>query len=458
MQLQVQVEKTSPIQRKLTIKVPASEVASRFERGLAEVQRTAKLKGFRPGQAPISIIKQYYGEDVRHRVFHNLIDESFDTAVREQQLRAVGSPRIETPDHKTGEGAHDHTLHEDKDLTFIATVDVMPEIEVKNYTGVAVEKTKVDVADTDVEKVVENLRDSQAQLVPASSGLANADGSMGSRPARMGDHADIHFDGGIVTDTGVERQEGMKGSKVVELGSNSLIPGFEENVVGMRAGETKTFRIPFPKDYHATDLAGKESEFTVTVNDIKEKQLPALDDEFAKGMGYEGLEDLRTKARDFLTRERTDESDRQARSQLLATIVEKNPFDIPASLVEAQTRALAQDWAQELKQQGMTDQVIQGAITQELNNLRTRAESQVRASLVLESVAKKEGIEVKPADLDEEIKKIASAMKVEADKLQDYYAKTPGKKEDLEFRLRQERTIQFLLDKAKVKLVPAKEK
>src|SRR4051794_31422496 len=119
MELNVQVEKPSAILRKLTIRVPAKEVASRYNSGLAEVQKTAKLKGFRPGQAPISVIKQYYGEDVRHRLFHNLIDESFQHAVREQKIKAVGNPKIETPDHKTGAGEHDHTLGENQDLSFI---------------------------------------------------------------------------------------------------------------------------------------------------------------------------------------------------------------------------------------------------------------------------------------------------------------------------------------------------
>ena len=160
-----QVEKTSPILRKLTIRVPAQEVASRYQRGLAEVQKTATLKGFRPGQAPISVIKQFYGEDVRHRLFHNLIDESFQTALRDQKLKAVGSPKIETPEHKTGTGEHDHTLKEDQDLTFTATVEILPEIEPKGYTGVSLSRDKFEVTDADVEKAVQGMLDSQGELV-----------------------------------------------------------------------------------------------------------------------------------------------------------------------------------------------------------------------------------------------------------------------------------------------------
>lgn len=452
MNLQIQVEKTSNIQRKLTIRVPAKIVANRFERGLAEVQKTARLKGFRPGHAPLSVVKQFYGEDVRHRLYHNLIDESFQEAVREQKLMTVGRPQIEdSPEHKTGVGEHDHTAHEDKDLVYTATVEVMPEIEVKGYTGIALTKEKAEITNDDVKKVVESLRDAHAELVPVAGGLVGADGKPSSRPVKMGDHVDMAFSGGIVTETGVEEKAGMKGSRVIEIGSQSLIPGFEENVVGMRQGETKTFRIPFPKDYHAAELAGKESEFTVTVNELKEKKVPELSDEFAKQLGYESVADLNAKAKDHLTRERTEEVDRKLRNELVNTIVAKNEFEVPAALIETQTRALAQDWAEELKRQGLDDNTIQQAIMSEIANLKKRAEGQVRASLVLESIAKKESIEVKAEELEEELKKVAQSMNVEADKLREFYAKNPGRNEDFVFRLRQEKTLKFLLDKAKIK-------
>ena len=451
MELNVQVEKPSNILRKLTIRVAAKEVATRFERGLIEVQKTAKLKGFRPGQAPISVIKQYYGEDIKHRLFHSLIDESFQEAVRGEKLQAVGRPKIDTPDHKTGEGDHDHTLHEDKDLTYVATVEILPEIEVKGHTGVSLTREEISIKDEDIEKVVNGLLDSQAELIPVSSGLVNADGQSNSRPAKMGDHVDINFDGGMVTEKGIERRPEMKGNRVLEIGSNSLIEGFEENLIGMRKGESKNFRLNFPKDYHAPDFAGKESEFSVTVNEVKEKKMPELNDEFAKQMGYEDLADLRKKAREYLTKEKTDETDRKLRSELMQSLIEKNPFDVPQALVESQTRALAQDWAEELKKQGADDAMIQGAIMGELEGMKKRADSQVRGSLILEAIAKKEKIEVSDEEFHNELITVATSMKVEPEKLNEFYAKNSDRKEDMLFRMRQERTLKFLLDKAKIK-------
>jgi trigger factor len=451
MELQIKVEKPSNIVRKLIIKVPAATVNSRFQRGLTEVQKDAKLKGFRPGQAPLAIIKQYYGEDVRHKVYHALIDESFQHAVRENKLMAVGRPTIESPEHQHGSGAHDHGVQEDKDFTFTATVEVLPEIEVKGYTGISLTQEKKEVNNMDVDKVVQGMLDSQAQITPVGGGLAMADGSTTSRPVQKGDYVDINFTGGIIEDGKVVEKEGMKGSRLLEIGSNALIPGFEDEVVGMRKGDTKTFRVPFPKDFYEKDMAGKESEFTVTVNELKEKKLPELNDEFVKQMGYESVEDFKTKAKEFLVKEREEESERKLRADLMSALIEKNPFDVPGALVESQTRALAQDWAQELRQQGVDDATIQGAISKEIENLKKRADSQVRGSLILEAISKKENIELKPDELEAEFKKSAEQMKVDEPKLREYYEKNPGRQEDFVFRLKQERTIRFLLDKSKVK-------
>src|SRR5262249_55611114 len=161
------------------------------------------------------------------------------------------------------------------------------------------------------------------------------------------------------------------------------------NVEGMRRGESKTFRLKFPADYHEAEIAGKDAEFSVTLNELKEKKLPELNDELAKTMGYDSLLDFRAKARTHLLGERTREVEHKLQSDLLSQVIEKNPFDVPQALIETQTRALAQEWAQDLKRQGLNDEMIQQAIMSELENLKVRAEKQVRASLILEAIAKK---------------------------------------------------------------------
>ena len=458
MEFNVEVEKPSSILRKMTVRVPAQEVRVHLEQGLVSVQKTAKLKGFRPGQAPLAIIKQFYGEDVKHRVFHSLIDSSFDEAVRKHEIKAVGKPKIDTPQHQTGEGAHDHSIQEDQDLVYTATFEVMPEVSVKHYTGLSLTEEKGSITSEMVDRVIENLQNSQAELIPVSGGLVSADGKSTSRPAQKGDFADTHFAGGLVTASGVESRPEMTGNRLIEIGSNSMIPGFEDQIIGMRAGETKTFKIQFPADYHEKSIAGQEAEFTITVNELKEKKLPELNEEFVKQMGYESLDDLRKKAQDFLENQRAVENQKNIQSQIIAALIEKNPFEVPNTLVDAQVRALMQDWAQELKQQGYPEQQIQQAILSELSQLKKRAEGQVRASLILEAIATEENLKVSSDEIDQELSRMAASMQMEEAKIQEFYAKNPGQKGDLEFRLRQERTLKFLRDKAKMTSVEAKVK
>ncbi len=465
MKFNVEVEKTSSIVRRLKVRVPAAEVKSYLDRGFVSVQKSATLKGFRPGQAPISMIKQFYGDDVRHRVFHSLIDESLDEAVRQESLKTVGSPKIDTSAHKTGEGAHDHGIHENQDLTYTAIVEIFPEVQAQGYAGLRLNRETVSISDEMVEKVVKNFQDSQAQIIPAGGGLALPDGSTSSRPAQMGDFLDTSFSGGLVTASGVQSREDMTGTRLIEIGSNTMIPGFENQLIGMRAGETKTFRIRFPEDYgagtessEAKSIANQEAEFTVTVQEVKEKKLPTLDDEFAKQMGYESVADLKVKAKEFLLRERTQESDAKIQSALVAQLIEKNPFEVPSALVDSQTQVLAKEWTEELKRQGYPEKLIQESIRGDLKTLKSRAESQVRASLILESVSEQEKILVSEDDLRNGMADLSKSSRLEMNQLEDFYAKNPGRKGDLEFRLRQERTIKFLLDKAEITSVEASEK
>ncbi len=442
MEYQVQVENPSNIQRKLIIKVSKDVVASRLVKGFSDVQKTAKIKGFRPGMVPLNLVKQYYGADVRHQVFHGIIDEFYPKALQQHSIRAVSSPKIETPDHQHGAGAHDHEIKDGEDLTFTATVEIIPDLDVQGYNGVALTKGKVEITQIDIDKVIESIQDNRAELVTFTDE---------SQKVEKGHHVDLEFKGGVVTDSGLDERPGMSGRRMLEIGSDSLIAGFEEQLVGMKKGTTKTFKINFPADYFEKELASKEAQFTCTVHEVKSKKLPTVTEEFAKEMGYESIADMRTKAKDHLEKSRTTEVDRKLRSDLLGALIEKNSFEVPVSLVQSQARVLAQDVAQNLKQQGFNDAMIQEALSHELPSISKRAENQVRASLILESIAKKEKIEVTADDVTAEIKKMAENMKADFERVKEFYDKNENRKDDLEFRMREDRTVEFLLGKAKVK-------
>jgi trigger factor len=448
MELKIQREEPSQTVRKLTITVPAQVISARLSKNFIDAQKKAKVKGFREGHVPMSMVQKVYGADVKHRVFHQIVDESFQEAVRKEEIRPVSRPQI---DFGVGKSEHDHSTHslvDGQELTFTATVEVLPEIEVKDYSGLKLTRQKVDVKDEDVEELISRIRDAHAQLAPVSKEGDDAR----SRPAQNGDFADIEFKGGVVTADGVEEREGMSGSHTLELGSQSFIPGFEEEIVGLRTGDEKTFRVTFPQEYGAPDLAGKEAEFNVKVNELKTKDLPELTDEFAKEAGYDGgMQDIRQKAKESLVKTRTEDADYQLKSDLIEQLIKKNKFEVPRALVQAQMQTLAQQFAQDLRQRGLNDEMIQRAIQKEEKTIRDKAENQVQAGLILDTIAKKEDIKVTQKDVDEELKTMAKSMNMEESKVRDYYTQDPKRLENLEFRIKEDKTIKLLLDQANVK-------
>lgn len=455
MQISVQVEKTSNISRKLKVTISKDSVAKKFEQALIQVQKNAKVKGFRPGHVPMNIVKQFYGSDLRHQLYHDIIDDGLREAIVQEKLRVVGNAKLED-EHKhdhaehghEGHKGHDHDSHEghildeNKDFSFTATVDIIPEVEVKGYTGIALTKDKVVVSEEDIKKVLENFADSRSELVPAEN-----------RASKKGDYVDITFKGGLIAEDGTaDIRDEMSGSRVVMIGEGSLIEGFEENLEGLKNGDTKTFKLRFPEDYAEKSYASKEAEFTATLNSIKEKRVPIINNELAEELGFENLEKMREQAQGLLTKERETQSRRKLESDLLESLIGKNTFEIPQSLVESQTRVLMEDFAKELKERhSFNENMIRDALTQEVETLKKRAEAQVRASLILDTVAKNENLTVEYADVNKELERIATDSRMALDKIKDMYKEGSRRYDNLVFRLKEEKTIHFLIEKAKVK-------
>ncbi|MCC7442331.1 MAG: trigger factor [Bdellovibrionales bacterium] len=437
MEFSVKVEETSKIKRKLTITVRAASVDLQVQEHLAEAQKKARLKGFRPGKVPLTVVKKFYGEDVKYRALNALVDVSFREAVTKENLRPVGRPAIESasPDNRL-------VLEEGKDLTYTAIVEVLPEVKAKDYKGLKIERPSADVTDEDVKRVVQQVRDTHAEMMTVDE----------ERPVKKGDFVDMKFEGGVVTAEGtVEKRPDMGGQRVLEVGGGDLIPGFEDHLVGMKRGDKKTFRIAFPADYHATELAGKEAEFAVEVFELKAKKLPELNEEFAKEAGYDSIADMNTKIREGMGQHKKEEADRKLKSDVLEQLIAKNPFDVPESLIQAQARHLLEEFVRDLKRSGFSEQMVQQALTSELDNLRKRAENQVRAGLLLDSISKIENLHLADGDYALEYDKMAKSMNVPEKEIRDYYEKDPTRKENLEFRLREQKTLNFIQEHAKMK-------
>ena len=254
------VEKVSNLQRKLSVEVPAQTVNTAFEQMLKGIQKQANIKGFRQGKAPIATIKSMYGERVKQDVIQDLIQRHYFEALREHQLDPISYPEFEFDQ-----------LNEGKDFAFTANFEVKPEINLKTYEGVEVEKEQYTADDSKVEQVLENIRAGRAELVDV----------LEDRPAQNGDVAVIDFEGFV---DGKPLENGAGKDHHLDLGANQFIEGFEEGVVGMKIGQNKTLNLKFPDQYHAADIAGKSVEFKVTLKGLKKKKMPDLTDDFVASM------------------------------------------------------------------------------------------------------------------------------------------------------------------------------
>jgi trigger factor len=443
METQIKLENVSAIQKKFIVTIPAERVTKIVEKKFLETQKVASLKGFRPGKVPLPMVKQYYAEDVKQRALQTLISESYSEALKQHPLRIVGEPQIEgVPHGHENEDGHQHHhvhIHDGEALSFAATVEIVPEIEPKDYKGLSLQKVSDQISEEDLAGVRKSLLDRKAELTPVE------------RAAKIGDQVNFKYEGKVKTDAGWEASADLSGERSAELGSGQLLPEFEKGIVGVKAGETKTFKMTYASDYRDQNLAGKDAEYTVDVREVKQKALPEWTEEYAKEFGYESIADFETKTRERLSKTKREESDNQLRNSMIEKLIEKNSFEVPQALVYSQIRALADDYANELKRYGFNDQMVQSAIVSQLEDFRKRAETQVRAGILLDAIAKKEKIEPKAADHEAEMSKMAQNFGVDVKVIQDRFESNPREKANFDFRVREEMTIQLILGAAKIK-------
>jgi len=439
---QIKLENVSAIQKKFVVTIPATQVAKTMEKKYLEAQKTAKLKGFRPGKVPLNMVKQFYAEDVKSRALNTLISETYSEALKQHPLRIVGEPQIEGLPHQhegsTEEHKHLH-LNEGESLSYVAIVEVVPEVDPKDYKGLSLEKPSSEVTMVDVEGVRKNLLDRKAEIAPVT------------RTAQNGDFIDIKYEGKLKTDQGMEAQPNLSGERQAEIGSGQLLPDFEKNLIGMKAGDHKTFKMKYAKDYTDANLAGKDAEYAVDMREVKEKKLPEFTDELAKEFGYESVADFETKSKEMLAKNKAEDAENQLRNNMIEKLIEKNTFEVPQALVYSQMRALADDYGNELKRYGFNEQMIQSAVVSQLQDFKKRAETQVRAGILLDSISKKEKIEPKAADFEAEMKKMADNFGVEVKMLKERFEQSARDKSNFEYRVREELTIQMILGAAKIK-------
>lgn len=412
----------------LTIEVPAEEVNAGLDKAFKKVVKEINVPGFRKGKMPRQMFEKRFGiESLFQDALDFILPDAYANAVEEAGINPVDRPEIDV-----------ETLEKDQPLVFTAKVIVKPEVKLGEYKGLEASKPDTEVSDEDIENQLKEQQERLAELtVKEDEAIVE------------GDTAIIDFEGFVDG----EAFEGGQGSDYsLEIGSNSFIPGFEEQLVGVKTGEEKDVEVTFPEEYHAAELAGKAATFKVKVSEVKGKELPELNDELAKEIDpeVESLEALRTKMKDSLIAEKKSAADATLRDELVQKAAENATIDIPHAMIHSEMDRMMSDFEQRLTQQGMNLELYFQFSGQDEAALREQmhgdAETRVRVSLTLEAIAEAENMQVTSEDIDKELERMAGQFNMDMDQIKTALGGT----EMLENDIRMQNTVEFLVDNAKI--------
>ena len=414
----------------LTIETSAEEFEAAVNKAYLKMRGKINVPGFRVGKAPRKIIEKMYGAEVFYEEAVNIIlPDAYEAAVKEQELEVVGYPQVEL-ESCTKDG-----------VVFKCTVAVYPEVKLGQYKGLEAPKAEVKVVAADVNARLKEMADRNSRLVSVE------------RAVKKGDTADIDFEG---FDNGVAFDGGKGENFDLEIGSGSFVPGFEDQLIGMKAGEEKDIDITFPENY-TPELAGKPVVFHVKVNEVKEKQVPAIADEFAKDVSeFDTLKDLKADIKKKLTAERTESAQRAFEDVLMAKVAEGIEADIPEEMVELQAERMMEQFKQQLASQGIPfDQYLKMTNTAEADfrkQAQGPAADQVKMDLAVEAIIKAEGLEASDEDVESEMKSVAEKYGMDLDTVKKYL-----RPEDVKEQVIREKVVKLVADSA-VAVAPAEEK
>lgn len=407
-----------------------------------KVKNNINVQGFRKGKAPRHIIEKKYGKSIFYDdAFDIAVQEEYPKAIQELNLDVIDSPKIDVSKFEEGE-----------ELVFTADVEVMPEVELSEYKGIEVEKTEMIISDEDVERELKSIQEKNSRLVEVTD-----------RAVENGDFLTIDYAGFV----GEEQFEGGTAeNQSLEIGSNTFIPGFEEQLVGKNKGEEVSVNVTFPEEYHAEDLKGKDAVFNVTIHEIKTKELPEIDDEFAKDVSeFDTLEELKADTKSNLEKRAADQTKVSNDNNVVTKVVNEATVEIPEILIKREIDYLARNYEQQFRQQGFSgkeyDDIINNFVNQYKESARPQAEFNVKAELVLEAIMKKENIIVSEDEINNEALEVAKQYKVEEERLEAFKESLlSSSKSYIEETLKKRKAMELLVENAvfvEPKEVPAQE-
>ena len=427
--MSVKVENT---ENKNEVKLTFTIEAEKFDEAMKKVYaKTAKyftIPGFRKGKAPMNIVEQHYGSEIFYEdTFNELVPDIYDEAIKENKIEAVSRPDIDIT--QMGKG---------RELIFTATVQTKPEVELGKYKGIELKKIEYNVSDKDVEHELAHMAEHNARLITVED-----------RPVEKGDIAVIDFEGFL---DGKPFEGGKAEKHELEIGSNTFIPGFEDQVIGMKLDEEKDLNVTFPEDYFSKDLAGKPVVFKVKLHEIKKKELPKMDDEFAKDVSeFDTLEELKNSIKDRLQKENDEKAKYETEDAAIKAVCDNVKLDIPSGMIETEIDNMLKDTEQRLQYQGLTLEQYYKLIgkpeTVLRDEMKETAEKNVKSRLVIEAIIKAEDIKPDEEKVEEKLKEMAKGYgKTEEEMLKNTYLK-----DYITENMKVEKVINFIIENAKFK-------
>lgn len=425
--MSLQVEKLEHNMAKLTIEVSAEELEGALQKAYQKQKNRINVPGFRKGKVPRQLIEKMYGPEIFYDDAANaLIPDAYAKAFDESGLDIVSQPKIEVTQIEKG-----------KAFIFTAEVAVKPEVTLGQYKGVEVDKFSDEVTDEEVAAKLEEEQNKNARTITVEG-----------RPVQDKDEVVLDFEGFV---DGVAFEGGKGENYSLTIGSGSFIPGFEEQLIGAEPEKEVEVKVTFPEEYHAEDLKGKDAVFKCTVHEIKAKELPELDDEFASEVSeFDTLEEYKEDIKAKIKEQKKNDGKRAQEDQAVDAIIASSEMDIPEAMLDTETRQMMDSFAQRLQQQGLSlDQYMQftGMTADKMmDEMRPQAEKRIKTRLVLETIVKAENIEISDERLDEEITKMAEAYQMEADKLKEFMG--DREKEQMKQDMAVQEAITFVIENA----------
>ncbi len=419
--MKTEVANVSDVERRVTVELDATLVDGTIDKAYNNLKKKVRLPGFRPGKAPLSILQKHFKAQIEEEVISELVQKTFPEAMEQQNLKPVSMPKVENG-----------VLAKGKEFSYTVAVEIKPEIEVKDYTGLKIERSRPEATEEDVAEELERYRTSYAEMREITG-----------RPTQVDDNVTFDMEGFVGDEPFLG---GKKTDYFLELGKNMLLPGFDEQIIGLSAGETKQFSLDIAAEYGDAEVAGKTIAFTVELKTIKEKIMPELNDDFARDVGeHQSLEQLKDMVRTSIGERKKKTSENNVREQIFEALIAKNPFTVPQGMIEMQAQNMLRDVQRMFQQQGLDINALGQNPEQLLEHYKASAERQVRAALLLDALAHQENITAADDDFEQQYAELAKQYNETAETL-----KTKISKDRLEPQIMERKVIDFILGSAEI--------